>query len=69
MSGPNVEEPTLPEPDPEWLARYHAKMADLEAARLERIRATAERVEAWREVEQRVDEALEKRRGGERSQP
>lgn len=62
MSGPFTEDPTLPEPDPEWLARYHAKMADLEAARLERIRDAAERVEAWKAVEDAVDRAHEERR-------
>lgn len=53
MSGPD----SRPVPDPEWLRRYEAKMADLIAAREERIREREERVQAWREVEERVDEA------------
>ena len=63
MSGPHTEDPRLPELNPEWLRRYEAKMADLMAAREERARS-AEGVEAWREVEQRLDEAHERRRHG-----
>lgn len=29
----------MPEPDPEWLRRFDAKMADLDAARAERAAA------------------------------
>lgn len=43
MSGAFTEDPTLPEPDPEWLKRFEAKMRDLERAREERIRETEER--------------------------
>lgn len=38
MSGPQTEDPQLPDPNPEWLARYEAKMADLMEAREERQR-------------------------------
>lgn len=61
MSGPFTEDPRRPEADPEWVARYEAKMAELMAAREERIRSRTEGVAGWQEVEQRVDEALAER--------
>jgi hypothetical protein len=61
VSGPFTEDPTPPEPDPEWLARYEAKMADLARARAERLASRGD-VEAWVEVERRVDEAIRRRR-------
>lgn len=59
MSGPHTEDPTLPPVDPEWLRRFEAKMADLEAAREERMRNArppAEGPEAWAHVEELVDQ-------------
>lgn len=35
MSHPHVEQP-MPDPDPAWLRRFEAKMAELDAARRER---------------------------------
>lgn len=52
----------MPEPDPEWLRRYEAKMADLMQAREERARSRTEGAAAWREVEQVVDRAHAERR-------
>ena len=55
MSGPFTEDPTPPEANPEWLARYEAKMADLMAAREVRARTPSEGPEAWARVEALVD--------------
>jgi hypothetical protein len=60
VTGAFTEDPRLPEPDPDVLARHEAEIARLMAEREERIAQ-------WEQVEQRVDEAHEER--GRRHEP
>jgi hypothetical protein len=60
VSGPSAEG-VPPNPDPEWLRRYEAKMRDLMEERERRQQAAAEGRAAWETVEQRVDEAIAER--------
>lgn len=73
MSGPHTEGLPLPEPDPEWLARYEAKMADLMAARAERLAARSEQTEPdedtigeLRDIERLQDRLYAERSAGRR---
>lgn len=41
MSGPDADGLPMPDPDPEWIARFDAKSADLVAERERRMRIAA----------------------------